>query len=105
MLQLIELFFKTTGTLFPFIDRNRFWETYRQLVTTNVLSVRRSWLGLLNMNFAITTNVNNMFDLTITAQARAAQSDIFFQRAMALNDRQIRLGTSLEVGMHPYSMS
>jgi len=97
MLQLIELFFKTTGTLFPFIDRNRFWETYRQLVTTNVLSVRRSWLGLLNMIFAITTNVNNMFDLTITAQARAAQSDIFFQRAMALNDRQIRLGTSLEV--------
>lgn len=97
MMQLIELYFNTTGSLFPFIDRNGFWKTYRQLITTNMLSVRRSWLGLLNMVFAITTSVNTTFDLTITAQTRAAKSDIFFQRAMELSDRQIRLGTSLEV--------
>ncbi|KAH9868545.1 hypothetical protein J1614_007617, partial [Plenodomus biglobosus] len=97
MTLLIELYFGTIGVLFPYIDRNGFMKTYRQLVTAGILSVRRSWLGLLNMVFAITTSTNSDFDITITAEARAIKSHVFFQRAMVLSDRQIRHGTSLEV--------
>ncbi|KAF2856839.1 hypothetical protein T440DRAFT_484936 [Plenodomus tracheiphilus IPT5] len=97
MMQLIDLYFSTAGTLFPYIDRNGFLRTYRQLVATNILSVRRSWLGLLNMVFAVTTNADNSPDPEITAQARAEKANVFYHRAMVLSDRQIRYGTSLEV--------
>jgi hypothetical protein len=99
MTRLIELYFNSTGLLFPFIDYGGFVETYRQLITTSISSVRRSWLGLLNMIFAIATSVHNGQDPITTARAHATGSDAFYRRAMVLSDRHIRHGTSLEVGM------
>jgi len=98
MMPLIELYFATTGTLFPFIEQHGFLDTYRQMTTTGIPFVRRSWLGLLNIMFAIATSTNTGQDSTITAQARARNSDIFYRRAMVLSDRQIRYAASLEVG-------
>ncbi|KAF3039742.1 hypothetical protein E8E12_006716 [Didymella heteroderae] len=97
MTPLIELYFTTTGVLYPFIERRKFLETYQQLIEHGTSSVRRSWLGLLNMMLAMATSANFGYDPTITADTRKSRSDSFYRRAMILSDRQIRYATSLEV--------
>ncbi len=97
-LPLIDKYFRTTGVLFPYIDGVEFLKTYRQMASTNIHTVRRSWLGLLNMVLAMSVHVDCGSE--VAALERAARSDIFFWRAMALCDKQIRHGTSLEVGKH-----
>ncbi|KAF2496525.1 hypothetical protein BU16DRAFT_607099 [Lophium mytilinum] len=93
--QMIERFFSTTGVLFPYIDEEAFLNTYQDLTSTNIRTVRRSWLGLLNMVLAMSTSASQGNGLT--PAERAAKSDIFFRRALALCEKQIRHGTSLEV--------
>jgi hypothetical protein len=93
---MIERFFSTTGELFPYIDKEAFLQQYEQLTSANIRTVRRSWLGLLNMVLAMSTSASH--DSGSTAIERAATSDIFFRRTLALCEKQIRHGTSLEVG-------
>ncbi|KAF1930571.1 uncharacterized protein M421DRAFT_58581 [Didymella exigua CBS 183.55] len=100
MTSLIGLYFTTTGLLYPFIDRRKFLESYRQMIDLGISSVRRSWLGLLNMIFAIATSASWGHDPTVTADARTSRSDSFYRCAVTLSDRQIRYVTSLEVGKH-----
>ncbi|XPS80180.1 hypothetical protein M3J09_012141 [Ascochyta lentis] len=94
-LLLIERYFRTTGVLFPYIDEKAFLRTYREVASTNIRTVRRSWLGLLNMVIAMSIHVSP--DSEISTNERAIRSGVFFSRAMALCDKQIRHGTSLEV--------
>lgn len=95
-LQLIDIFFSTTGVLFPYIDKNSLLETYHQLNPTNIHTAPRPWLGLLNMLFAMSTSAGHIDNLT--ASERATKSDIYFRRALKLLEKQIRRGTSLETG-------
>lgn len=95
-LPLIQIFFNTTGVLFPYIDKDGFLQAYHQLNSTNIRTVRRSWLGLLNMVLAMSTSTSH--GSTLTASERAVKSNIFFRRASALREKQIRHGTSLETG-------
>ncbi|PVH98235.1 hypothetical protein DM02DRAFT_531617 [Periconia macrospinosa] len=95
ILSLIDIYFRTTGVLFPYIDRETFLYTYHQLNSTNLRAVRRSWLGLLNMVLAMATSASH--GSTLSASQRAAKSDIFFRRAWELCDKQSRHGTSLEL--------
>lgn len=81
----------------PFIERHKFFETYQQMIDHGISSVRRSWLGLLNMMFAMATSANFGHHRTVTADAPNSSSDLFYKRAMILSDRQIRYATSLEV--------
>lgn len=104
-LHLIELYFSSTGTLFPYIDKDGFLQTYRQLTSTNMVSVRRSWLGLLNVILAMATNANTGYDATLSAQERTSKSNVYFRRASVLCDRQIRHGTSVEIGKQRYHRS
>lgn len=103
-LHLIELYFSATGILFPYIDKESFLQTYQQLSLMDIVSVRRSWLGLLNVVLAMATTANTGHDTTLSAQERASKSDVFFRRAWMLCDRQIRHGASLEIGMQRISM-
>lgn len=98
MRSLIETYFTTTGALYPFIDRHSFLETYGKMIDHGISSVRRSWLGLLNMMFAMATSANFGHHPTVTTDVRNSRSDPFYKRAMILSDRQIRYATSLEVG-------
>ena len=98
-LYLIELYFSTTGILFPYIEKEGFLQTYRQLNSTNIVSVRRPWLGLLNIVLAMATSVNTGYDVTLSARERTSKSDVYFRRAFMVCDRQIRHGTSVEIGM------
>lgn len=97
MRSLIELYFTTTGVLYPFIERQKFLETYQQMIDHGICSVRRSWLGLLNIMFAMATSANSGYHHTVAADPKSS-SDYFYKRAMILSDRQIRYATSLEVG-------
>ncbi|KAJ4286514.1 hypothetical protein N0V90_013214 [Kalmusia sp. IMI 367209] len=94
-LRLIDIFFSSTGVLFPYIDRDGFLQTYQQLNSTNIRTVRRSWLGLLNIVLAMATSASH--DSTLSASERAAESEIFYRRALALCDKQIRRSASLEI--------
>ncbi|USP74127.1 hypothetical protein yc1106_01401 [Curvularia clavata] len=96
-LYLIELYFSTTGILFPYIEKEGFLQTYRQLNSTNIVSVRRPWLGLLNIVLAMATSVNTGYDVTLSARERTSKSDVYFRRAFMVCDRQIRHGTSVEI--------
>lgn len=93
---LLETYFSKTGQLLPFIHEQSFLEMYLQMKRNNFSNVRRTWLGLLNIIFAIAMSLSN--DSDIPAQERIERSDIFFQRANALCDRESRRNTSLEMG-------
>jgi hypothetical protein len=93
---LIKKYFCTTGVLFPYIDEVEFFKTYRELTSSNIRMVRRSWLGLLNMVLAMSTHASHGSESA--ALERGTKPETFFHRAMALCDKQIRRGTSLEVG-------
>jgi hypothetical protein len=95
-MQMIETYFSTTGELFPYIDKEAFLQQYHQLASSNIRTVRRSWLGLLNMILAMSTSASH--HSVSSATERTAISDIFFHRTMTLCGKQIRHGTSLEVG-------
>lgn len=96
-LQLILQYFGNTGLLFPYIHRESFLATYHDAVATSFRKVRRSWLGLLNMILAMSVSTSPLDDRG--AQRRMAESGVFFHRAMALCEKQIRFGASLEIGL------
>lgn len=100
---LLETYFSKTGQLLPFIHERSFRETYVQMKRNNFNNVRRTWLGLLNIIFAIAMSLSN--DSDIPAQQRIERSDVFFQRANALCDQESRRNTSLEMGKYIYTMS
>jgi len=93
---LIEQYFAKTGQLLPFIHEQSFRETYSQMKRHDFTRVRRTWLGLLNIIFAIAMSLCT--DGDIPTQQRIDQSDVFYQRANALCDRESRRNTSLEMG-------
>ena len=95
-LQLIEQYFLDTGTLFPYLHRETFLQTYAQAKWNNFKTIRRTWLGLLNMVLALVTSTTVRRD--IDAGRRSELSDIYYHRAAGLCEKQIMRGTSLEIG-------
>ncbi|TLD23143.1 hypothetical protein PspLS_07105 [Pyricularia sp. CBS 133598] len=94
-LGLIQGYFATTGFLFPYIHKETFLDTYHEVAASRFRKVRRSWLGLLNMVLAMATSVT--LRNTLDAPSRRLKSDVFFSRAMALCETQIRCAASIEI--------
>ncbi|KAJ5701552.1 transcriptional regulatory protein GAL4 [Penicillium malachiteum] len=92
---LIRIYFEKTGQLLPFIHEASFCETYFRMRDDNFKRVRRTWLGLLNIVLAIATSLHTEGDLP--AGARIQESDIYFQRANGLCDRDSKRHASLEM--------
>jgi hypothetical protein len=94
--QLIRRFFKTTGSLYPYLDEEAFLNTYQQSAIGNVRSLRGSWLALLNMVFAMATHAgHNQGPLPSESDS---DHDLFYQRALILCKVDFRCATSLEIG-------
>lgn len=96
MMHMVTDFFKTTGELFPYIDEDAFLRQCEHLNSAPIRAMRRSWLGLLNMVLALSTsashdNVSPGSDSNITY-------DVFYRRTWVLCEKEIRYGSSLEVG-------
>ncbi|KAJ5663727.1 transcriptional regulatory protein GAL4 [Penicillium longicatenatum] len=92
---LIQVYFEKTGQLLPFIHEASFCETYFRMREENFKRVRRTWLGLLNIVLAIATSLHTEGDLP--TGKRIQESDIYFQRANGLCDRDSKRNASLEM--------
>ncbi|KAJ5512005.1 hypothetical protein N7453_004108 [Penicillium expansum] len=92
---LIEQYFEKTGQLLPFIHEMSFYETYLQMRLKGFSKIRRNWLGLLNIILAISTSLSMKDELT--PEERIQESDIYYQRANSLCDRDSKRHASLEM--------
>ena len=92
---LLRLYYITVNLMVPCIHEESFRAAYRRVRTDGPRAARRPWLGILNMMFAIATNV-----LTPTSppQERATRSDMYFERAVELVRPDMLRRFSLEMG-------
>lgn len=95
---LIQQYFHKTGQLLPFIHESSFCETYFQMKRAKFSKVRRTWLGLLNIILAIAASLSTKDDMP--AEKRVQESDVYYQRANSLCDRDSKRNASLEMGMY-----
>lgn len=79
---LLNAYFNTYGSLFPFLHEQKFREIYEDCKARGITKVRRTWLGLLNMIFAMATNVDQGAE--VSADRRFQKSNVFFLRAVSL---------------------
>jgi hypothetical protein len=93
---LIEEYFHKTGQLLPFIHEESFCESYFEMKKTNFTMARRTWLGLLNIILAMATTLQ--VEGPDSAEERIKESDVYFQRANCLCDKELRRNISLESG-------
>lgn len=82
--------------LFPYINEQRFWETFSTLQKHGIQSVQKSWLGLLNMIMAMATSVQASKDFDMIQ--RFSQSEVYFNRAKALCLDHMNPEASVEAG-------
>lgn len=93
---LLHLFFTTVNLMLPCIHEDSFRDMYKKLQVGGTRSVRRSWLGSLNVVFALATNVVTATSPNIE---RATRSSMYFERAMELVKSDMLGRLSLEMGM------
>ena len=93
---LIRQYFHKTGQLLPYIHEASFCETYFQMKRENFTKVRRTWLGLLNIVMAIAASLST--DGGMPAEQRIQESDVYYQRANGLCDKDSKRNASLEMG-------
>lgn len=92
---LIREYFQKTGQLLPFIHEESFCDTYFQMKRNNFTMARRTWLGLLNIIFAMATTLSvEGYD---SAEERIEESEVYYQRANALCDKESKRNISLEL--------
>lgn len=95
---LLSAYFSNTGLLFPYIHEESFLDTYYALKNRGFLtSVRRTWLGLLNMILAMATSTSE--SSSATSSVRTISSNVFYRRAQELCKSQMLRGATLETGM------
>ncbi|CAI7573380.1 unnamed protein product [Penicillium viridicatum] len=70
---LLHLFFTTVNMMLPCIHEDSFREMYKTLQVGGTRSVRRSWLGSLNVVFALATNVMTATSPNIERATRSMQ--------------------------------
>lgn len=93
---LLHLFFTTVNLMIPCIHERSFREMYKKLQIDGIQSVRRSWLGTLNVVLALATNVMTATSPNIE---RATRASVYFEKAMELVKPDILGRLSLEMGM------
>ncbi|OQD92814.1 hypothetical protein PENSOL_c037G07255 [Penicillium solitum] len=70
---LLHLFFTTVNLMLPCIHEDSFRDMYKKLQVGGTRSVRRSWLGSLNVVFALATNVMTATSPNIERATRSMQ--------------------------------
>lgn len=70
--------------------------TYYSINNEPKPAIQRTWFGLLNAIFAIAITTDVGSDLAVSQ--RLARSEIFHQRAVALCEKHVLRGTSIEMG-------
>ena len=96
--ELLRVYFTTVNLMVPFIHEDSFLAMYRKSRSDGARTMRKSWLGVLNMLLAVGTNV-----LTPTSPPleRTSRADMYFERAVELVKPQMLGRLSVELGMTP----
>lgn len=92
---LLDLYFDTAGAVFPFIHQETMRNTYEEFRQNGFTRARRTWLGTLNMIFAITSSYDT--DFVTSAKKRFERSNVFYKRAMELCSDLSKRVISLEM--------
>lgn len=92
---MLDIFFRSTGLLFPFIHQATMRETYNKCVASGFTRVRRTWLGTLNMIFAM-ASISGQTHAT-SAKESLESSTLFYERATGLCGEVSKHVISLEV--------
>lgn len=89
---LLSAYFRIYGSLFPFLHELTFRKMYEKCKNEGSTAVRRTWLGLLNMTFAMASNVDQSDE--ISTRERFRKSYVFYVRAVSLcSDSLMRLAS------------
>ncbi|KAG9250772.1 fungal-specific transcription factor domain-containing protein [Emericellopsis atlantica] len=91
---MLDIYFDTAGVVFPFIHEESFRKTYNECNASGWTRVRRTWLGTLNMIFAMASNFDR--DSIPSARQRQERSTIFYKRATELCGELAKQVISLE---------
>ncbi|KAB8237483.1 putative C6 transcription factor [Aspergillus alliaceus] len=91
---LLQIYFTTVNLMMPCIHEASFLGTYRKMRNNELPDIRRSWLGVLNIIFAIATNLTTA---TTPTSERATRSRMYFERAMEVTKSDIVGRVSLEL--------
>lgn len=91
------MYFSDTGYLYPYIHEESFMTTFYSINNNESKpAIPRTWFGLLNAIFAIATTTN--VSTALTVNQRLERSELYHQRAVALCEKQVLRGTSIEIG-------
>jgi hypothetical protein len=94
MQKLLDIYFDTVGVVFPFIHEETMREAYAEFKANGFTKVRRTWLGTLNMMFAIASTFHQYEE---PSKTRADSSDTFYERAKGLCDGVAKTVISIEI--------
>jgi hypothetical protein len=92
---LLNIYFDTAGVVFPFVHEDTMRETYAECKRDGFTKARRTWLGTLNMIFAMASSFDS--DRVASAKERSGKSNVFYQRAMGLCGELSKRVISLEI--------
>ena len=93
---LMRLFFSDTGMMFPFIDEQHVLKAYTIFKDNRYSGITRSWLCLFNSIFAFATYISAKPDQPVSKNA--AESEVFFNRALALSKNESLRFADVETG-------
>lgn len=92
---LLDIYFDTAGAVFPFIHEQTMRKTYTECRLNGFTRARRTWLGTLNMIFAMASSFDR--DHVRSAKKRFDRANIFYKRALELCGDLSRRVISLEI--------
>jgi hypothetical protein len=81
VLQFLQSYFARCHKLFPYIDERAFYEEYNRAEVSGFQEIRRSWLALLNILFAMALQL----DSSGLDKERFRMADTFYHRARLLH--------------------
>ncbi|KAH7325551.1 fungal-specific transcription factor domain-containing protein [Stachybotrys elegans] len=94
MERMLNVYFSTAGKVFPFIHEDSMRNTYEECKANGWTRVRRTFLGSLNVIFAMITSLDR--DTIPSSQERQEKSNVFFRRATDLCGELSKQVISLE---------
>lgn len=95
---LVTSFFSNTGWLFPFMHEETFMNRYLATSGDRISQTSRSWLGLLNIVFAMA--ISTHYDPHLNAEERFTKSAVYYERGLSLCSRDVLKGANMDIG--PY---
>jgi hypothetical protein len=94
---MLDIYFNTVGVVFPFIHEETMRNAYAEFKANGFTKVQRTWLGTLNMVFAMASKFDQHENEKASSKTRSDRSDVFYQRATGLCNEITKRVISIEI--------